>query len=51
MKVRYPDKSLLRDRIWDETKYIPTTVMPPFGRNKILTEKEIDEVVDFIYTL
>jgi sulfur-oxidizing protein SoxX len=51
MKARYPDKSLLRHRIWDETKYIPTTVMPPFGKNKILTEQEVDEVVEFIYTL
>ena len=51
MKARYPDKSLLRDRIWDETKYIPTTVMPPFGKNKILSEDEIDKVVEFIYTL
>jgi sulfur-oxidizing protein SoxX len=26
-------------------------MMPPFGRNRILTEKEIDAVVDFLQTL
>jgi len=26
-------------------------VMPPFGRNRILTDKEIDAVVDFLQTL
>jgi sulfur-oxidizing protein SoxX len=25
--------------------------MPPFGRNRILTEKEINAVVDFLQTL
>jgi len=25
--------------------------MPPFGRNHILTDKEIDAVVDFLQTL
>lgn len=51
MKQRYPDKQLLRDRIWDETKFIPTTVMPPFGKHQILSEQEINQVVDFIYSL
>ena len=51
MKSRYPDKALLRMRIWDETKFNPMTVMPPFGKHKILTEDEIDQVVEFIYNL
>ncbi len=51
MKQRYPDKGLLRKRIWDETSFIPSSVMPPFGKHKILTEIEIDQVVEFIYTL
>jgi len=25
--------------------------MPPFGRNRILTEKEINAIVDFLQTL
>jgi len=51
MKQRYPDIQLLRDRIWDETKFNPYTVMPPFGKHKILSEDEIDQVVKFIYSL
>ena len=37
--------------VFDETKRNPLTVMPPFGRNRILTEKEIDAIVDFLLTL
>ncbi|MBV9560154.1 MAG: sulfur oxidation c-type cytochrome SoxX, partial [Bradyrhizobium sp.] len=35
----------------DETRRNPQTVMPPFGRNRILTESEISAVVDFLQTL
>ncbi len=51
MKARYPDNNLLRQRVWDETKFNPATVMPPFGKHRILTENEIDHVIDFLYTL
>ena len=51
MKARFPDKAKLRAQIWDSTKANPNSIMPPFGRNKILSEKEIDLVVEFIHTL
>lgn len=51
IQQRYPDKSLLRQRIWDETKFNPMSVMPPFGKHRILTESEIDKIVEFLYTL
>jgi len=51
MKARFPDRNKLRARIWDETAVNPDTVMPPFGRNKILTEQEIDLVTDYIQGL
>ena len=51
MKARYPDQSLLRQRVWDETKFYPASIMPPFGKHQILTENEIDKVVEFLYTL
>ena len=51
MKARYPDRDKLRARIWDETAFNPESVMPPFGRNKILTEEEIDLVTDYIQGL
>jgi sulfur-oxidizing protein SoxX len=51
MKARFPDKKAMRDQIWDPTVRNPNTMMPPFGKHKILNEKELDKVVDFIYTL
>jgi len=51
MKARYPDRAKLRAKIWDATVTNPDTVMPPFGRNKILTEKEIDLVTDYVQGL
>lgn len=50
MKDRYPDRKELRAIIFDETKRNPLTVMPPFGRNLILTGAEIEAVIDFLYT-
>ena len=51
MKARYPDREKLREQIWDAAIQEPNTRMPPFGRHKILTEEEIDLVVDYILTL
>jgi sulfur-oxidizing protein SoxX len=51
MKARYPDKAKLRAQIWDATTVNPNTIMPPFGKHKMLSEKEIDLVTDFIYSL
>jgi sulfur-oxidizing protein SoxX len=51
MKARFPDKARLRAQIWDSTKANPNTIMPPFGRHQILTEKEIDQIVEYMYTL
>lgn len=50
VKNRYPDRKALAAIISDETKRNPLTVMPPFGRNLILTKQEIDSVIDFLYT-
>jgi len=50
MKMRYPDRKELAAIIFDETKRNPQTVMPPFGRNLILTNDEIESVIDFLYT-
>jgi len=50
LKARY-DRNELIAIVTDETKRNPQTVMPPFGRNRILTEQEINAVVDFLQTL
>ena len=51
IKSKYPDRDELVAILTDETKRNPQTVMPPFGRNRILSEKEINAVVDFLQTL
>lgn len=51
VKERYPDRDKLRAQIWDATVANPNSAMPPMGRNKILTEQEIDLVVDYIKNL
>ena len=50
MQKHYPDRKDLHAIIYDETKRNPLTVMPPFGRNLILTDQEIESVIDFLYT-
>jgi L-cysteine S-thiosulfotransferase len=51
IKSKYPDRNELVAILSDETKRNPLTVMPPFGRNRILTEQEINAIVDFLQTL
>ncbi|MGB5716645.1 MAG: sulfur oxidation c-type cytochrome SoxX [Gammaproteobacteria bacterium] len=51
MKARFPDKAKLRAQIWDPTVINPNSIMIPFGRNRVLSEEEIDQVVEYIYTL
>jgi sulfur-oxidizing protein SoxX len=51
MKARFPDKAKLRAQIWDATKANPNSIMPPFGRHKIVSDTEIDKIVEFVYTL
>lgn len=51
MSARFPDKKVLRAKIWDATATNPGTMMPPFGKHKALTEEQIDKVLNFIYDL
>jgi sulfur-oxidizing protein SoxX len=51
IKSKYPNRDELVAIVYDETKRNPLTVMPPFGRNRILTDQEISAVVDFLQTL
>lgn len=52
MKARYPDRDDLRAVIYDpRDKFGEQTIMPPFGANKILSDEEIDLIVDYIHTL
>lgn len=51
MKARFPDKAVLRDLIWDMTARNPHTMMPPFGKHRVLTESEIDAVTEYAHSL
>ena len=47
VRERFPDRGALRAQIWDPTVRNPETIMPPFGKHKVLTEDEIDAIVDY----
>jgi L-cysteine S-thiosulfotransferase len=51
IKSKYPNRDDLVAIVTDETKRNPQTVMPPFGRNHILSNDEISAIVDFLQTL
>ncbi|MEW5892590.1 MAG: sulfur oxidation c-type cytochrome SoxX [Pseudomonadota bacterium] len=51
MKDRYPDKAKLRAKIANPMADNPITFMPVFGKHKILSDQELDKVVDYIYSL
>lgn len=48
MRARFPDRARLRAQVWDATAFNPNTVMPPFGKHKILSDDEVDKIVDYI---
>lgn len=51
MQARFPDRAKLREQIWDAQIANPGTRMPPFGKHQALSEKDIDAIVDYLYTL
>ena len=51
MKARFPNPEDLRKQIYDPRIRNPQTIMPPFGAHKMLSEDEIDWLVEYLYTL
>lgn len=51
MKLRFPERAALREQICDATIRNPNSRMPPFCRHRILTEPEVELIVDYLYTL
>ena len=39
LKSKYPNREELVEIVFDETKRNPLSVMPPFGRNRILNDE------------
>jgi len=51
IKARFPDRPRLREQIWDASIFNQGSLMPPFGRHGILSDREIDAIVEYLYTL
>jgi sulfur-oxidizing protein SoxX len=52
MKLRYPDRQKLFDKLWGtEELAVKYSMMPFFGRNGVLSDEEINKIVDYMYTL
>ncbi|MCC7120007.1 MAG: sulfur oxidation c-type cytochrome SoxX [Gammaproteobacteria bacterium] len=50
LRSRFPARRELFRRIWDASAYNPATLMPPYGRHGILSAREIELIMDFLYT-
>jgi sulfur-oxidizing protein SoxX len=50
-RMRALGKAGIRAAIVDPTVANPDTVMPPYGRHRILDAKEIDQLVDYLNAL
>jgi sulfur-oxidizing protein SoxX len=51
MRERFGDREALHSQIWDAARRNPNTIMPPFGRHMILSDDEIELIIDYLYTL
>jgi sulfur-oxidizing protein SoxX len=51
MQSRFANKAELRAQIWDATVKNPESPMPPFGKHGALSEKEVDLITNFVWTL
>jgi len=51
IKIKYPEKESLFNRIHDPSSINPNTIMPPYGKNSILSTQEIYDLIDYLYTL
>ena len=50
-RMRELGRARLRELIQDPTLANPNTVMPPFGRHRILDAAEIDRLVQYLHAL
>ncbi len=51
MKARWPDREALKSQIFDPTLRNPDSIMPPYGRHRMLTDAELEVLVDFVQSL
>jgi sulfur-oxidizing protein SoxX len=51
MQLRYPDREQLKAQIADPRVRNPNTNMPPYGAHHILTDQELEWMVDYVHSL
>ena len=51
MKMRFPEREVLYQQVADPRIRNPNTVMPPYGAHGILSERELNLVIDYLLTL
>jgi len=51
MKLRFPDRDTLKSQVCDATLRNSNSRMPPFCRHRILSEEEVELIIDYLYTL
>ena len=51
MSTRYKNKKELKDQIYDATAANPESAMPPFGKHGVISDKELNAIVEFIWSL
>lgn len=51
IQARIPSKEKLKEQLWDSTKANPVSPMPPFGKYQILTDEQLNQVVEFVWSL
>lgn len=48
---RFPSRAALYAFLWDPRATRPQAMMPPYGRNGILSARELGELADWLWTL
>ena len=51
MKARFPDPAKAQAQINDPMAAKPETRMPPYGKHQVITDKEIEAIITYRYTL
>ena len=51
MKSRFESKAARRAHIHDATARNPNTSMPPFGKHRLLSDEQIDQIVEWLWTI
>ena len=51
IQARIPSKEKLKEQLWDSTKANPQSPMPPFGKYQILTDEQLNQVVEYVWSL